>query len=113
MIYRQGSWHGSAIALDWEGVEQIAGSEQVEASVYSQQLGYAVLENPKNEYKPYLYLIGAGEGFDGMMSVHLTAGRYPASPQELFGCRPAGRPESCLWYQLESKNLVRDIPVEF
>ena len=42
-----------------------------------------------------------------------SAGFVPASPQELFGCRPAGRPESCLWYQLESKNLVRDIPVEF
>ena len=84
MIYRQGSWHGSAVALDWEGVEQIAGSERVEASVYSQQLGYAVLESPQNEYKPYLYLIGAGEGFDGMLSVHLTAGRYPASPQELL-----------------------------
>ena len=42
-----------------------------------------------------------------------SAGFVPASPQELFGCRPAGRPESCLWYQLGSKNLVRDIPVEF
>ena len=43
MIYREGSWHGNAIALDWADAERIAGSEQVDASVYSRQLGYAKL----------------------------------------------------------------------
>ena len=56
MIYREGSWHGNAIALDWADAERIAGSEQVEASVYSRQLGYAKLENPQNQHKPLFLL---------------------------------------------------------
>ena len=84
MIYREGSWHGNAIALDWADAERIAGSEQVDASVYSRQLGYAKLENPQNQHKPYLYVIGAGEGFEEMLPVHVTAGSYPTSPQELL-----------------------------
>lgn len=84
MIYREGSWHGNAIALDWADAERIAGAEQVDASVYSRQLGYAKLENPQNQHKPYLYVIGAGEGFEEMLPVHVTAGSYPTSPQELL-----------------------------
>lgn len=83
-IYTEGSWHGSVKRTDRATLETVSSSEEVEKTVYSHYVGYAKAEGSKNEYKPYLYLIGVSEGFDSIMPVHVTSGRYPTSAGEIL-----------------------------
>ncbi|MBR3588814.1 MAG: ABC transporter permease [Clostridia bacterium] len=83
-IYESGDWHGAATDTDWQTFKRIEKSAEVENAVYFHQLGYAVAEGCKNEYKPYLFVIGASDGFKETMPVHITKGRYPASPSEIL-----------------------------
>ena len=76
-VYREGSWHGSALSADREKLEKITSDQRVLTAVYGQQVGYAVAEGCKNDYKPYLYVLGISEGFEEIMPVHLSAGQMP------------------------------------
>ncbi len=84
MIYSTGDWHGTAKATEWSTYEKIAGSNEVEAASYNQILGYAKIDS-KNEYKPYMYVIG-GEKYDffKMLPVHLISGNYPQNENEII-----------------------------
>ena len=83
-IYMDGDWHGSAEDASWSTYEFIRDHPQISGHVYAQQLGYARVQGCVNEYKPYLFVLGAGEGFEKTMPVHITSGRYPASTQEIL-----------------------------
>lgn len=97
--YNHGNWHLSALEVDEtffeflknpdavvKDAEEQAYFEEgsVETYVYSQQLGYAYAEGSTNEYKPYLYLIGADKDFYENMPVHLTGGRLPEKADEIL-----------------------------
>ena len=82
-IYSDGSWHGCTIA-DSGTLKKIRDSDRVSAVVSGQYLGYAKAEGCTNPDKPYLYLMGASDGFSEMMPVHITAGRYPQSQSEIL-----------------------------
>ncbi len=83
-IYATGNWYGRALGTDYETYESIEDSEEAEGAVYLQQLGYARAEGCQNEYKPYIYLLGAGPGADEVLPIHMTDGRYPTSPEEIL-----------------------------
>ncbi len=83
-IYADGDWHGSAEDIDLATLEFIKGNGQVSDHVYAQQLGYALAEGCQNENKPYLFVLGTSAGFDKMMPVHITSGKYPANPGEIL-----------------------------
>lgn len=98
-IYNEGDWHVSAIETDESFFEFLKNpvdfandadavktfSEgKVESYVYNQQLGYAYAEGCTNEYKPYLYVIGADKSFCETMPVHLTGGRLPETGDEIL-----------------------------
>ncbi len=98
-IYNEGDWHVSATHVDEtffdflkdpasviDSSEKLACFEdgKVESYVYSQQLGYALAEGCTNEYKPYLYIIGADKDFCETMPVHLTGGRLPEKVDEIL-----------------------------
>ena len=97
--YNYGDWHVSALEVDEtffdflknpatfsESEEERAYFEEgeVESYVYSQQLGYAIAEGCVNEYKPYLYILGADHRFFENMPVHLTGGRLPEKSNEIL-----------------------------
>lgn len=101
-IYNEGDWHLSVTETDAgffdflknpvdymsqtedaDRVEVFAGSK-IESYVYNQQLGYAYAEGCTNEYKPYLYVIGADKRFCENMPVHLTGGRLPEKNDEIL-----------------------------
>lgn len=82
-IYSDGSWHGSTVA-DSGTLKKISDSERVSAAVSGQYLGYAKAEGCENPDKPYLYLVGASDGFSEMMPVHITGGRYPQNQSEIL-----------------------------
>ncbi len=83
-VYQNGSWHGSAMTVDTDTRNMVIGAKEVERTAFGQKLGYAVAEGCKNEYKPYLYLLGMSEDFTDMMPVHLTEGRYPETAEEIL-----------------------------
>ena len=94
-IYESGDWHVSATEVDesffefiknpvayankleFPGAKEAFEKGKIESYVYNQQLGYAYAEGCMNEYKPYLYVIGADKRFCEMMPVHLSGGRLP------------------------------------
>lgn len=83
IIYSMGDWHGVSYSTDAADYEDIRDEEKVSRAVYDQQLGFTRIDS-KNEYKPYLYVIGAGEGFEEMLPVHLVEGRLPRTNKELL-----------------------------
>ena len=83
-IYVDGNWHGSAEDMSLETYEMIKNESKVSNHVFAQQLGYAKIEGCINENKPYLFVLGASEGFSDMMPVHITSGKYPTSSSEIL-----------------------------
>ncbi len=82
--YIDGDWHGSAEDTNFHTYKFIKNDSKVSKSVYGQHIGYAKLENSINEFKPYLFLMGASSGFEDMMPVHITSGKYPTSTDEIL-----------------------------
>ena len=83
-IYVDGDWHGSAEDIDSKTYESIKDDSKIKSYVYAQQLGYSKIENCANENKPYIFVLGASDGFDKMMPVHITSGKYPTSSSEII-----------------------------
>ena len=83
-IYVDGDWHGSAEDMSLETYEMIKNESKVSNHVFAQQLGYTKIEGCINENKPYLFVLGASEGFSDMMPVHITSGKYPTSSSEIL-----------------------------
>lgn len=98
-IYNYGDWHISATEVDESffdfmknpqdfaenpEAEEAFSEGKVESYVYNQQIGYAIAEGCTNEYKPYLYIIGADKNFCENMPVHLTGGRLPEKADEIL-----------------------------
>ncbi len=83
-IYLDGSWHGSELGASYADCVNYAEDDRVDEIVCGQYIGYAQPQESRNEYKPYLYVMGAGDGFFDMMPVHLIAGEYPDADDELL-----------------------------
>lgn len=101
-IYETGDWHVSVTETDASFFEFLKnpvaymeknGSKdiaevfldgKIESYVYNQQLGYAYAKGCTNEYKPYLYVIGADQRFCEAMPVHVTGGRLPQKTDEIL-----------------------------
>lgn len=83
-IYSDGDWHGRALNTDQQTYDKLRSAKEVASCVYARQLGYAYAQGSKNQYKPYLYLLGAGENFEKTMPIHITDGRFPQSSQEIL-----------------------------
>lgn len=83
-IYNNGSWHGHLCSADKKTSEALAGDERISDVLYLQQLGYAQLEDSKNPYKPYLYILSAQRNPSDMLAVHITSGRFPESAREIL-----------------------------
>ena len=82
-IYTEGDWHGWAESTSWDTYPRIMGSGDVESASYAQQIGYANI-NSENEYKPYLYILGANDKFLETMPIHLISGAMPTNESELL-----------------------------
>lgn len=98
-IYNEGDWHVSAEETDKSFFDflknpaeyfddpetaNVFQKGEIKSYVYNQQLGYAYAEGCTNEYKPYLYVIGADKHFFETMPVHLTGGRLPQKSDEII-----------------------------
>ncbi len=83
-IYTEGDWHGSAENIDFNTYTEINTTGKISDSTYNQILGYAKIDSI-NEFKPYMYVIGADSvDFFDMMPVHLVSGDYPKATNEII-----------------------------
>lgn len=83
VIYVSGSWHASSLDETAETYEELCSMDEIEDTVYAQQLGYAKIDS-MNEFKPYLFILGAGEGFEDMLPIHLISGKFPDNTSEII-----------------------------
>ena len=83
-IYSDGNWHGYELNTDYETYTKIWGTGEVEEAVYLQQLGYAHAEGCENEFKPYIYVLGAGKDVEEVLPIHIISGKYPTSSSEIM-----------------------------
>lgn len=83
-IYSEGNWHGRETGIAYKSYEDVWNTGDVEESVYLQQLGYAIAEGCENEFKPYIYLLGAGKNVESVLPIHITSGNYPTSSSEIL-----------------------------
>lgn len=83
-IYSDGNWHGYERDTEWDTYTEILGTGKVEEVVYLQQLGYAYADGCENEFKPYIYVLGAGKDVEEVLPIHITSGKYPTSSTEIM-----------------------------
>ena len=83
-IYTEGNWHGYQHNTSYQTYLDILDTGETEETVYLQQIGYAYAQGCENEFKPYIYVLGAGEGVENVLPIHITSGRYPASREEIL-----------------------------
>ena len=83
-IYENGNWHGSECNTEWNTFTELVDSKKVEEAVYLQQLGYTYAKESENEFKPYIYVLGAGDGVEGILPIHITSGKYPTTQTEIM-----------------------------
>lgn len=81
-VYSSGDWHASDMGVLPGGDAE--SDRRVSAASVIQDVGYALLEGCKNEYKPYLFIGRVNDDFLENMPVHLTSGRLPTGENELL-----------------------------
>lgn len=83
-IYNNGNWHGAVYDAAWSDYQSISTDGQVADAAYGQLLGYAKVDS-KNEFKPYMYVIGGEQDdFFKTMPIHLVSGRLPENSAEIL-----------------------------
>ncbi len=82
-VYTEGDWHSCGINITEEKRIEITSDKSIDSYVYANQLGYADISS-QNEYKPYLYVLGASSGFQNTMPIHLIEGRMPENNSEIL-----------------------------
>ncbi len=83
IIYESGSWHAYNLQTEQDSYRELCKMQEIDDAVYGQEIGYAEIGS-MNEYKPYLYIMGAGEGFADMLPVHIMDGEFPDSADEIL-----------------------------
>ena len=83
-IYDNGDYYGKSLNVNMDKINEVKEDKRLSSLALSQTIGYAKLEGCTNEYKPYLYVMGADDNFIKSMPVHLTSGRLPESSSEIL-----------------------------
>lgn len=79
-----GDWHGSAFGISSEKLDELKSNTEIKSMTTIQNIGYALLEDSVNSYKPYLFIAGMDSSFAETMPVRLTAGRLPMNGSEII-----------------------------
>lgn len=83
VIYLEGNWHTKEMDTEYETYEEVAKDDKVEQAAYLQQIGYSDSETTKNEHKPYIYVLGAGNRAQDLLPIHMTSGKFPTNSNEI------------------------------
>ncbi len=85
-IAKGGEWHVVFSGADASFVQERKKDPEAEGAFSYENLGYALLENIKEESaeKPYLFVAGFGEEALEELPIHLTSGRMPENSGEIL-----------------------------
>lgn len=83
-ISQDGDWHGAVYSVKGSDIDELREDPKVESYTWIQNIGYAELEDCKNDYMPYLFIAGMDETFKDAMPVKLIEGKIPESSTELI-----------------------------
>ncbi len=80
---QKGNFHTAFYDVPVDKIEDLKENRKIEDVYLTQGIGYAVLENGKNEYKPYLYVKAFTKEAMENLSLKLTDGRFPETEDEI------------------------------
>lgn len=83
-IAEEGEWHGSFYDIDEKDYISLKDHEKLEEVALTHNLGYAMLYESINEYKPYLRVMAVDEKAYDMLPIRLVKGRLPESSHEVL-----------------------------
>ncbi len=83
-VYNYGDWHGCLYDTGPDKAAELKSNPEIMQAAACENIGYAALPDPKYEYSPYIYIIGADSNFNTMMPVHITEGRLPEMIDEII-----------------------------
>ena len=81
--YQKGNFHVAFFDVPVNEVETIRNNRGVEELYLTSNVGYAKLEDSKNEYKPYIYVRGFTKQAIKELSLKLVEGRLPENENEI------------------------------
>lgn len=81
--YQKGNFHVAFYNVPVNEVKTLQNNRKISDVFLTQDIGYAKLENSKNEYKPYAFVKAFTKSSLENLSVKLTEGRLPESENEI------------------------------
>ncbi|MCI8654789.1 MAG: ABC transporter permease [Clostridia bacterium] len=78
-----GDYHYEFKNVPIEELKYIEKNRNIELTYITQDIGYSKLEESKNDYKPYLYLIGYSKEAMKKLNLSLLEGRLPENENEI------------------------------
>lgn len=83
-ITYKGNYHVVYYQVPAENLADFRNNRAIEACSITQDIGYAVLPESKNDYKPYVYVKAYTQAAFENLTMRLTEGRYPENENELL-----------------------------
>lgn len=83
-IERGGDWYGAAFNISSQKLNEVKNNSDVSQITSLQNIGYALLEDSINEYKPYIFIGGMDTIFAQKMPVDILEGRLPENSSEII-----------------------------
>lgn len=83
-IEQAGDWYGAAYNISSQKLKEVEENSEVSQITGLQNIGYALLEDSKNEYKPYIFIGGMDAAFTNNMPVNIFEGRLPENSSEII-----------------------------
>ena len=81
--YEKGDFHAAFYNVPVEKVKELQNNRKIQEVFLTQNIGYAKLENCKNEYKPYAFVKAFTKKSIDNLSVKLVEGRLPENENEI------------------------------
>ncbi|MDE6425270.1 MAG: ABC transporter permease [Ruminococcus sp.] len=82
-IDRSGKWHGCTDYISSEKLDTVKNSDKIDEYTVMKEIGYAEIDG-NSQYKPYLYIMALSGSMDDMVSIKVTAGKYPENAGEIL-----------------------------
>lgn len=82
-IANSGAWHVKLEETNKENFEKLQEDKRINKIAYGKEEGYAKVKNADGE-ETMLFVFSAADGFEDIMPVHITQGRYPVNDNEII-----------------------------
>ena len=82
-IHEKGDFHAAFYNVPMDKVKELQNNRKIQEVFLTQNIGYAKLENCKNEYKPYAFVKAFTKKSLDNLSVKLVEGRLPENENEI------------------------------